>query len=267
LKLDDIEITRGIVRAYHRRLEDCLDSDVIIVGGGPAGLLAAGRLAGRGLRATVLEKRLAIGGGIWGGGMLMNVIAVQETVRPILDELAVVPQTTESALLVVDASELACALCLYAIRRGATVLTSTAMEDIRVVEGRVRGVVVNRPSVAHMRLPVDPITFGARVVIDGTGHEAGAVRMLQAHGLALDTPTGRMVGEGPMDAERGESFVVDHTGCVFPGLYVAGMAVCATFGGARMGPIFGGMLQSGAKVADRVAEELTGAGGPGTTTG
>ena len=43
---------------------------------------------------------------------------------------------------------------------------------------------------------------------------------------------------------------------VFPGLYVVGMAANNAFGGPRMGPIFGGMLLSGKKVADIFIEKL-----------
>jgi thiamine thiazole synthase len=43
---------------------------------------------------------------------------------------------------------------------------------------------------------------------------------------------------------------------VFPGLYVCGMAANATFGSYRMGPIFGGMLLSGEKVATLIVEQL-----------
>ena len=84
------------------------------------------------------------------------------------------------------------------------------------------------------------------------------VGKLELHGLELETPAGEILGEGPMNAEAGERFVVEQTGRVYPGLYVAGMAVCAVFGGARMGPIFGGMLLSGEKVAEQVTAELGG---------
>lgn len=39
---------------------------------------------------------------------------------------------------------------------------------------------------------------------------------------------------------------------VFPGLYVAGMEANAVYGGPRMGPVFGGMLLSGRKVAELI---------------
>jgi len=59
-----------------------------------------------------------------------------------------------------------------------------------------------------------------------------------------------------MDADEAEKFVVDNTGEIFPGLLVSGMAVCAVHGGPRMGPIFGGMILSGQKVARIVSERL-----------
>jgi len=39
-------------------------------------------------------------------------------------------------------------------------------------------------------------------------------------------------------------------------LYVTGMAANAVMGAPRMGPIFGGMLLSGKKVAELIAEKL-----------
>ncbi|KAA0002477.1 MAG: ribose 1,5-bisphosphate isomerase, partial [Thermoplasmata archaeon] len=41
-----------------------------------------------------------------------------------------------------------------------------------------------------------------------------------------------------------------------PGLYVAGMAAIAYAGSPRMGPIFGGMLLSGKKVAEEILKKL-----------
>ena len=58
------------------------------------------------------------------------------------------------------------------------------------------------------------------------------------------------IGEGPMDVEISEAGVVEKTGEVYPGVYVTGMSVCAMYNIPRMGPIFGGMLKSGKKVAE-----------------
>ena len=95
---------------------------------------------------------------------------------------------------------------------------------------------------------VDPISFQAREVLDATGHEGALVQMLRRRGL-LETSTGPP-GEGPMNAVEGESFVVERVAEVYPGLWVSGMCVAATFGGPRMGPVFGGMLLSGRRAAE-----------------
>jgi ribulose 1,5-bisphosphate synthetase/thiazole synthase len=50
--------------------------------------------------------------------------------------------------------------------------------------------------------------------------------------------------------------VVNKAGEIFPGLYVAGMSVCAVYNLPRMGPIFGGMLKSGQKAAELIVKEL-----------
>jgi thiamine thiazole synthase len=59
-----------------------------------------------------------------------------------------------------------------------------------------------------------------------------------------------------MWADHAENQTIENTREVFPGLYVAGMAANATAGGPRMGPIFGGMLLSGEKVAAELAGRL-----------
>jgi len=254
---DETLISRAIVETYHPILADRLENDVLIVGAGPSGLTAAYYLAAEGLRVTVLEKRLAPGGGIWGGGMGMNVAVVQEPARPVLDTLGVRMQPRPGGLYVLDTLELASAACLKAIQAGVVVLNLTAAEDVCLRSGRVTGVVANRTGVGNV-LPVDPLAFAARAVIDATGHEAVVLETLRRRGMVPDAPA---AGEGPMDAAAGEAFVVENVAEAFPGLWVTGMSVCATFGGPRMGPIFGGMLLSGRRVAEEVAASLADTGG------
>jgi len=150
-----------------------------------------------------------------------------------------------------DAMELASALCLKALHAGALLLNLMMAEDLCVHAGRVTGIVANRTMLGES-LPIDPIVFASKAAIDATGHEAALANCLQRRGL-LNKSLQALPGEGPMDAPAGEQFVVDHVTELYPGLWTTGMTVCASMGGPRMGAIFGGMLRSGAKVADELA--------------
>ncbi len=116
------------------------------------------------------------------------------------------------------------------------------------------GIVINWSPVENLELHVDPLGIEASSVVDGTGHPAEICRIVTRKlDVKLKTRTGGVVGEMPLWAEQGEQYTVANTGEVFPGLYVAGMAANNVFGGPRMGPIFGGMLLSGRKVAEIIS--------------
>jgi len=259
VRLDEKAVSKTIINSYHNKLLNAIESDVIIVGAGPSGMTGAFYLAQKGLKVTILEKRLSPGGGIWGGGMAMNEAVVQEDALPLLNEIGIRHQAGLEGLYSLDAIELASGLCLQALQAGVALLNLMTVEDICLHQGRVYGVVANRTMIAEA-LPVDPVTFSARAVVDTTGHEAILVNSLHRRGLLAHSAMANEFGEGPMDAEAGETFVVEKVTEIFPGLWLAGMSVCAALGGPRMGPIFGGMLLSGKRVAELVFAALTKSG-------
>src|SRR5450756_2740385 len=89
MPLSEIEVTRGILEGFSRDFLECLSLDVAIAGGGPAGMTAAYFLAREGVKVSVFERNLHVGGGMWGGGMLFPRIIIQEAARAILDEFGV----------------------------------------------------------------------------------------------------------------------------------------------------------------------------------
>ncbi len=248
--LEETEISKAIITAYHEKLLDRLQNDVIIVGAGPAGLMGGIRLARQGMKVTIIEKRLSPGGGIWGGGMAMNEAVIQDKALPLLDEIGVCHRPSPGGLHTTDAVELASGLCFHALRSGVVIFNLMTVEDVCVHKQRVTGVVVNRTMVAGA-LPVDPITLKAKAVVDATGHEVVVIESLRKRRLL--TAINESAGEGPMDAGAGEDFVAEKVAEVFPGLWVSGMSVCAALGGPRMGPIFGGMLLSGVRMSELVS--------------
>ncbi|MFA7609770.1 MAG: ribose 1,5-bisphosphate isomerase, partial [Bacteroidales bacterium] len=55
---------------------------------------------------------------------------------------------------------------------------------------------------------------------------------------------------------EGENSTIDNTKEIYPGLFVTGMAANGVSGSFRMGPIFGGMILSGKKVADLIINKI-----------
>ncbi|HUT54860.1 MAG TPA: sulfide-dependent adenosine diphosphate thiazole synthase [bacterium] len=252
----EYESSRIVVERYSRKLLNALKCDVLIAGAGPAGMVAAYYLAQADLRVTMVERGLAPGGGAWGGGMGRNEVVVHEEARAVLDELGIAAEPESKGLFGLDSMYLGSSLCCRALQEGATILNLVAIEDVMMEDGRLTGLAVNLSGMDVAEQRTDPLVMSARAVIDGTGREAAVVRLVQAHGGKLETETGEVMGLGPMQARAAEQFVVEHTGLVFPGLYVAGTAAAAVHGGPRMGPIFGGAVLSGKKAAELVQKEL-----------
>lgn len=250
MELDDIKISKAIVEGYMEDFLDYTDMDVAIGGGGPAGLTAGYYLAKAGIKVALFEKKLSMGGGMWGGGMMFNKIVVQEKSKRILDEFGIKSREYEDQYYVADSIESVSTLCSKACQAGLKVFNLIEIEDVMIKEKGVEGLVLNWSAVEIAGLHVDPLTVRARAVVDATGHPCEIVKIIQEKtGPELNTPTGKIMGEKSMWADRAESTVTDNVGEVFPGLYVAGMAANAVHGSPRMGPIFGGMLLSGEKIA------------------
>ncbi len=258
--INDVTVTKAISERFFEKFHSALELDAAIVGAGPSGLVAAYYLAQAGRRVAVFESKLSIGGGIWGGGMLMNEIVVQDDALEILRDFGISYREYGGGYYTADAVHTASALAYRATEAGVIVINACRVEDVLFREGRVAGVVILWTPVLTAGLHVDPLSVGATTVLDATGHAAEVVHVtVRKMEVELNTETGGILGERSMWAESGEQAVIEHTGEVFPGLYVAGMAAAAVHGGHRMGPIFGGMLISGKKVAGQILESLGGA--------
>ncbi len=252
MELDERTISRAILASQMETLISYTEMDVAVVGGGPSGLAAAVFMAEKGLKVAVIEKKLSVGGGMWGGGMMFPRIVVQEEARRLLDRFDIRSCQYEEGYYVASSVEAVAKLTAAACDAGAEFLTLMTVEDVMVRrDGRLSGLVINWTPVEMAGLHVDPLTIGCRYAIDATGHDAVVARLVEKKSDAV-----RVKGEGFMWAHVAESNIISHTREIYPGLIVAGMAANAVSGEHRMGPVFGGMLLSGEHAASLVIREL-----------
>ena len=257
------DVTRAIIDGFLKQFREYADSDVIIVGAGPSGLIAGRDLASSGYKVLITERNNYLGGGFWIGGYLMNKLTVRAPGEKVLDELGVPYEEAKPGLFMADGPHACSKLIAAACDAGVKFANLTMCDDVLLREGnRVAGVVVNWTPVSAMPREitcVDPVGLEARVVIDATGHDACVLKRLEDRGLL------KTKGFGAMWVEASEDLIVEHTGEIHPGLVVCGMAVSTAYGLPRMGPTFGGMLLSGKRAAEVVAKMLGKATGPKKT--
>ncbi len=277
------DVTRAIVQSYMAQFDDYIESDVIVVGAGPSGLIAAKELCDAGVKTMVLERNNYLGGGFWLGGFLMNKLTARAPAQKLWDEQGVEYEEygEDTGLFIADAPFACSAAIKAACEAGAVFQNMTEFQDLVIREGgAVRGAVINWSPVTALPREitcVDPIAIESKIIVDATGHQAEPITKLHERGY-IRVPGFERAGiktfedaqsfnkyaghDSPahdsMWVEKSEDAIIEHTGKIYDGLYACGMSVATAFGLPRMGPTFGGMLLSGRRVAELIIEDLAG---------
>lgn len=248
------EVTRAIIDEFAKQFKEYVESDVVIIGGGPSGLMAGKELASKKHKVLIIERNNYLGGGFWIGGYLMNKLTVRAPAEEVLKDLGIPYIQYMKGLFVADGPHACSKLIAACCDAGVKIVNMTIFDDLVLREdSRVAGVVINWAPVKTVPREInflDPVALETKVVVDATGHDACVVSKLEERGLI------KKPGVGAMWIERSEDLVVEHTKEVHPGLVVCGMSTTTTFGLPRMGPTFGGMLLSGKKAAEVILDIL-----------
>ncbi|NQT22754.1 MAG: thiazole biosynthesis protein [Candidatus Omnitrophica bacterium] len=254
-KATESSITKAIIGEFAEWFKEHITSDVIIVGGGPSGLMAARDISKAGYKTLVIESNNYLGGGFWIGGYLMNTLTFRDPSQEVLKELGIPYKEAEKGLYTASGPNACSKLISAACDAGAQILNMTKVDDVVYRNGRVEGVVINWTPVGALPRAitcVDPVSLESKIVIDSTGHDACVCKSLAKRNII------KLAEFGPMDVASSEDLVVAKTGTIHPGLMVTGMSVSTAYGIPRMGPTFGGMLISGRKVAEEALKILGG---------
>jgi thiazole biosynthesis enzyme len=143
MELNEVIITQAILDRFVEKFRSTLEADVAIVGGGPSGLVAGYFLAKAGHKVSLYERKLSVGGGMWGGGMLFNEIVVQEEAKSLLDLFGIRSVHYRDNYYTADSVEAISTLISRTVQAGVTIFNCISVEDVVMRPNRVTGLVLN----------------------------------------------------------------------------------------------------------------------------
>ncbi len=257
--IKEAEVSREMTQRYLKEMIEFAETDVVVIGAGPAGLIAAYELGKHGVKTALIEASVAPGGGSWVSGQLMSAMIVRKPAHTVLDDLEIPYENKQNYVVVKHAGILPSTLLSHILKMPSVKLfNAVAVEDLITRDGRVVGVVTNWSLVtrAHgTQSCMDPNIMEAKVVISSCGHDgpygASGVKRLVQIGMIKEVP-----GMKALDMNASEDAVVQNTQEIVPGMIVCGMEVAEAYGCNRMGPTFGAMLLSGKKAAHLAMQKL-----------
>jgi len=130
-EISEKQVAKAIISEFSREFEDYIETDVIVVGAGPSGLIASKELAEKGVKTLLVESNNYLGGGFWIGGYLINKITLRAPAQRILNEIGVPYEEAEEGLYVANGPHACSKLIAAACDAGIKVLNTTKVDDVK----------------------------------------------------------------------------------------------------------------------------------------
>jgi thiazole biosynthesis enzyme len=241
----DVKIKSG----FTGWLKKYASSDVIIVGGGPAGLMAAVDLAKLDLKILVIGSNSYVGGRLWVSDFLVSASIFMAQFKEILDELKIPYQKGKGGLSVAAGPVISSKLISATCDAGVKILNLAEFKDLICTDERVAGVVISwnpRLSLKDEIATSIPISLKCQIVVDATGMGAQVCQVLMRRGVIKPN------NYEQADVRISEELLLENTNQIYPGLVVGGMAVATIYGIPLGGLSLCSILLSGRKIAQEV---------------
>lgn len=224
-------------------------SDVIIVGAGPAGLMAAMDLASSDLKILVIDKSPFAGGRLWVSDYLISASMLMSQVKEMLDELKITYKKGKAGLFVTAGPSASAKLVSAACDAGVKILNLAEFSDLICGNELVEGIMVDWKPQLALKDEVNgsiPVALKSQIVVDTTGSSAQVCKNLINRGIVNPNQYEKI------DIHKSEELLLEKTGSIYPGLFVGGMAAAALYGIPAGGLTLCSMLLSGRKLAQAI---------------
>ncbi len=259
------------VEAYLKDMIELLSmgyifKDIVIVGGGPAGLTACYLASRQGLRTLLVERNMFYGGFMWYSSFMGSVATLSGELSKLLDDLGI-SYFRDGDLVYVSTPILLGRLIAGAAESGCSMVNFAVVEDLLVDSQRISGVKGRfiDPSESYKKINnisyIDNIDLVVRarytILTTGGEHINRFEKSLSSKDLYNDIRRFNIASRNDISNESLRELIINNTREIHPGLIVAGAAVAKMVGLSNISRVgYGIPMVSAMKAVEIVVDRL-----------